>query len=105
MEISNSVLQSLSGFKDVSAAMGQFLDNATPESRDNGTQKLTEQRIAPVGGTYAGDTAAGSWARVTAEASSTPSQPSSIASAASDAVPMPASRITGTSTLCRISRM
>jgi methyl-accepting chemotaxis protein len=44
MEISNSVLQSLSGFKDVSAAMGQFLENATPESRDNVTQKLTGQR-------------------------------------------------------------
>ena len=35
-------------------------------------------------------------ARVTAEASSTASQPSSIASAASEAVPIPASRITGT---------
>ena len=32
---------------------------------------------------------AGSWARVTAEASITASQPSSIASAASDAVPAP----------------
>jgi hypothetical protein len=47
----------------------------------------------------------GSRARVTAEASSTPSQPSSIASAASDAVPIPASRITGTSTISRSSAM
>ena len=38
----------------------------------------------------------GSPARVTAVASSTASQPSSIACAASDAVPMPASRTTGT---------
>ena len=38
----------------------------------------------------------GSRARVTAEASSTASQPSSIASAASEAVPMPASSTTGT---------
>jgi methyl-accepting chemotaxis protein len=44
MEISNSVLQSLSGFKDVSAAMGQFLEDTTPESRDNVTQKLTSQK-------------------------------------------------------------
>ena len=35
-------------------------------------------------------------ARVTAVASRTPSQPSSMASAASEAVPMPASQITGT---------
>ncbi|MDB5525976.1 MAG: methyl-accepting chemotaxis signaling domain protein [Rhizobium sp.] len=44
MEISNSVLQSLSGFKDVSASMGTFLDKATPEARDNVVQKLTSQR-------------------------------------------------------------
>jgi methyl-accepting chemotaxis protein len=44
MEISNSVLQSLSGFKDVSAAMGKFLENATPESRDQVAQKLAGQR-------------------------------------------------------------
>jgi len=40
--------------------------------------------------------ATGSWAREMALAQSTPSQPSSIASAASEAVPTPASRITGT---------
>lgn len=40
--------------------------------------------------------AAGSRARDTALAHSTASQPSSIASAASEAVPTPASRITGT---------
>ena len=39
---------------------------------------------------------AGSWARETELASRTPSHPSSIASAASDAVPTPASRMTGT---------
>ena len=39
---------------------------------------------------------AGSWARVTALASRTASQPSSMATAASEAVPTPASRITGT---------
>ena len=42
MEISNSVLQSLSGFKDVSADMSQFLENATPENRDLVTKRLTE---------------------------------------------------------------
>ena len=47
----------------------------------------------------------GSSARVTALASSTASQPSSIASAASEAVPIPASRITGTVTASRMSRM
>ena len=40
--------------------------------------------------------AAGSWAREIALAHSTASQPSSIASAASDAVPTPASSTTGT---------
>ncbi len=49
--------------------------------------------------------ATGSWARLTAVATSTPSQPSSMASAASEAVPMPASRITGTSTAWRSSAM
>jgi methyl-accepting chemotaxis protein len=44
MEVSNSVLQSLSGFKDVSASMAKFLDSATPENRDMVTQKLTEQQ-------------------------------------------------------------
>jgi hypothetical protein len=47
----------------------------------------------------------GSRARVPAEASRTASQPSSIASAASEAVPMPASRITGTPTDSRIRAM
>ena len=42
---------------------------------------------------------------VTAEASSTASQPSSMASAASEAVPMPASSTTGTSTPSRSSTM
>ncbi len=45
----------------------------------------------------------GSCARVTAEASITPAHPSSIASAASDAVPAPASRITGTRACSTIS--
>jgi hypothetical protein len=41
-------------------------------------------------------------ARVTAVASSTASQPSSMARAASEAVPMPASRMTGTSAASRM---
>ena len=41
--------------------------------------------------------ATGSWAREMALAHRTPSHPSSSASAASEAVPTPASRITGTS--------
>ena len=49
--------------------------------------------------------ASGSRARDTAVAASTPSQPSSMASAASDAVPMPASRISGTETASRQSAM
>ena len=48
--------------------------------------------------------AVGSSARETALAHSTASQPSSIASAASDAVPTPASRITGTPARSRIRR-
>src|SRR5215472_13141007 len=47
----------------------------------------------------------GSRARVTADARSTAAQPSSIASAASLAVPMPASSITGTDAACTISSM
>jgi methyl-accepting chemotaxis protein len=34
MEISNSVLQSLSGFRDVSASMAKFLSSATTQTRD-----------------------------------------------------------------------
>lgn len=44
MDISNSVLQSLSGFRDLSAAMGEFLTNATQENRDVVTRKLADQR-------------------------------------------------------------
>ncbi|RUM20625.1 methyl-accepting chemotaxis protein [Rhizobium vallis] len=44
MDISNSVLQSLSGFRDLSAAMAEFLANATRENRDIVTQKLADQR-------------------------------------------------------------
>jgi methyl-accepting chemotaxis protein len=43
MEISNSVLQSLSGFRDVGAAMKSFLDDATPERRDALSQLLKDQ--------------------------------------------------------------
>ena len=43
MEISNSVLQSLSGFRDVGAAMKSFLDDATPEKRDELAQLLKNQ--------------------------------------------------------------
>ncbi|MBY5464796.1 methyl-accepting chemotaxis protein [Rhizobium leguminosarum] len=45
MDISNSVLQSLSGFRDLSAAMGEFLANATQENRDVVTRKLADQRV------------------------------------------------------------
>ncbi|MCF1433999.1 HAMP domain-containing protein [Agrobacterium vitis] len=44
MEISNSVLQSLSGFRDVSIAMTEFLDKATEQSRNAVTEKLKEQQ-------------------------------------------------------------
>jgi len=44
MEISNSVLQSLSGFRDVSASMGKFLENANPENRDDVKTRLSAQR-------------------------------------------------------------
>ncbi|ANM21048.1 methyl-accepting chemotaxis domain-containing protein (plasmid) [Rhizobium sp. N541] len=44
MDISNSVLQSLSGFRNLSAAMAEFLANATQENRDAVTAKLTDQR-------------------------------------------------------------
>ncbi len=44
MDISNSVLQSLSGFRDLSAAMGEFLANATQENRDFVARKLADQR-------------------------------------------------------------
>ncbi|MDQ0456130.1 methyl-accepting chemotaxis protein [Rhizobium paknamense] len=44
IEISNSVLQSLSGFRDVSAAMTAFLDETTVASRDAVTGKLKEQQ-------------------------------------------------------------
>jgi methyl-accepting chemotaxis protein len=44
MDISNSVLQSLSGFRDLSAAMGEFLANATQENRDTVNRELANQR-------------------------------------------------------------
>ncbi len=43
MEISNSVLQSLSGFKDVYAGMNRFLQNTSQESRDAVHQRLNAQ--------------------------------------------------------------
>src|SRR6218665_3020158 len=43
MEISNSVLKSLSGFRDVGAAMKDFLDDATPEKRDQLASLLKTQ--------------------------------------------------------------
>jgi len=43
MEISNSVLQSLSGFRDVSSAMNSFLENATAEKRDDLANRLKSQ--------------------------------------------------------------
>ncbi|WP_075292530.1 methyl-accepting chemotaxis protein [Pararhizobium arenae] len=44
MEISNSVLQSLNGFKDVYAGMSQFLQHTTQESRDDVYAKLAAQK-------------------------------------------------------------
>ena len=44
MEISNSVLQSLSGFKDVYAGMNAFLKDTTEESRQSVLEKITAQR-------------------------------------------------------------
>src|SRR6476661_1740688 len=43
IEISNSVLKSLSGFREVSAAMAQFLESASPESRDAVFSRLKAQ--------------------------------------------------------------
>ena len=43
MEISNSVLQSLSGFKDVYAGMNRFLQNTTEANRDAVHERLTAQ--------------------------------------------------------------
>jgi methyl-accepting chemotaxis protein len=44
MEISNSVLQSLSGFRDLSDAMARFLADTSEETRTNVTQKLKDQQ-------------------------------------------------------------
>ncbi|MGQ3212101.1 methyl-accepting chemotaxis protein [Shinella sp.] len=43
MEISNNVLQSLSGFKDVYAGMNRFLQNTSEESRNTVQERLTAQ--------------------------------------------------------------
>ena len=44
MEISNSVLQSLSGFKDVYSGMNQFLQHTSEESRDVVYERLGAQK-------------------------------------------------------------
>ncbi|WP_275788964.1 methyl-accepting chemotaxis protein [Pararhizobium gei] len=44
MEISNSVLQSLSGFKDVYAGMNAFLQDASEKSREDVLRKIVDQR-------------------------------------------------------------
>jgi methyl-accepting chemotaxis protein len=44
MEISNSVLQSLSGFKDVYAGMNQFLQHTSQENRDAVYARLSAQQ-------------------------------------------------------------
>jgi len=41
VDITSSVLQSLSGFRDLSDAMGAFLSHATPQKRDIVKQKIT----------------------------------------------------------------
>ncbi|MBB4481819.1 hypothetical protein [Rhizobium etli] len=43
MDISNSVLQSLSRFRNLSAAMAEFPANATQENRDAVTARLADQ--------------------------------------------------------------
>ncbi|MDO9418284.1 methyl-accepting chemotaxis protein [Pararhizobium sp.] len=44
IEISNNVLQSLSGFKDVYAGMNAFLQNATERTRDDVYDRLSKQK-------------------------------------------------------------
>ncbi|AGS26340.1 methyl-accepting chemotaxis protein [Rhizobium etli] len=44
MDISNSILQSLSGFRNLSAAMAEFLANATQENREAVNTRLADQR-------------------------------------------------------------
>ncbi len=44
MEISNSVLQSLSGFKDVYAVMNQFLEDTSEQSRDSVHARIAKQK-------------------------------------------------------------
>ena len=44
IEISNSVLQSLSGFRDVSASMSSFLANTTEEAKADLTGRLEQQK-------------------------------------------------------------
>ncbi|ANL31469.1 methyl-accepting chemotaxis protein (plasmid) [Rhizobium phaseoli] len=44
MDISNSVLQSLSGFRNLSAAMAEFLADATEDNRDAVAARLADQR-------------------------------------------------------------
>ncbi|WP_063844303.1 methyl-accepting chemotaxis protein [Rhizobium ecuadorense] len=46
MTVSNNIVQSLTGFKEVSEAMNDFLANATVERRDLAAQKLNEQIAA-----------------------------------------------------------
>lgn len=44
MEISNNILQSLSGFRDVSTAMSQFLEVTTADNRDAVNRELEDQQ-------------------------------------------------------------
>ncbi len=43
IEISNTVLRALSGFRDLSASMTRFVEAATPESRDAVKAQLSAQ--------------------------------------------------------------
>ncbi|MFD1745972.1 methyl-accepting chemotaxis protein [Rhizobium helianthi] len=43
MDMSNAVLQSLSGFKDVYSSMGSFLQNTTEQARNDLNQKIATQ--------------------------------------------------------------
>src|SRR5699024_5987880 len=79
------------------------LDDATACSRFGILPALAARRPASTAWYIAVAIATGSCARLIAEASSTPSHPSSIARAASDAVPTPASSRIGTEAREQIS--
>src|SRR5579875_877922 len=86
------------GYPSVRSAIPSKDVEATAWNRTGMRPASRASRPASTARRMAAAMAAGSSARLTAEATSTPSQPSSIARAASEAVPTPASRTTGTVT-------